>query len=193
VRWRHAIAGGVFVAVGFEVAKSLLAWYLGQVPTFAVVYGAFATLPILLVWIYLGWVIVLLGAVVAAYAPSLQMRVVRWPDLPGSRFHMAVAVLRELAQAQSTASRGLSSTELSLALRTDPLQIEPVLETLIGIDWVARLDEGGDARCVLLCTPDKTPAQPLLSQLLLDPAAALSGFTERAGFSKMTLSDLIAR
>ncbi|MDH5539248.1 MAG: YihY family inner membrane protein [Rhizobacter sp.] len=193
VRWRHAIAGGAFVATGFEVAKNLLAWYLGQVPTFAVVYGAFATLPIFLVWIYLGWVIVLLGAVVAAYAPSLQMRVVRWPDLPGSRFHMAVVILRELAQAQAGPGRGSSSTDLSLALRTDPLQIEPVLDTLVGIDWVGRLDEGGDARYVLLCVPEETPALPLLSQLLVDPAVALRSFAERAGFAEMKLSDLIAR
>jgi membrane protein len=84
VRWRHAVAGGLFVSVGFEVAKKGLAWYIAQVPTFAMVYGAFATLPILLLWIYLGWVIVLLGAVIAAYTPSLLMRVTRWPS--GSRF-----------------------------------------------------------------------------------------------------------
>ena len=46
------------------------------VPTYSVIYGAFATLPIFLLWIYLGWVVVLLGAVIAAYAPSLAMRVV---------------------------------------------------------------------------------------------------------------------
>ena len=90
VRWRHAIAGGLFVSVGFEVAKKALGWYLGQVPTYAMVYGAFATVPIFLVWIYLGWVIVLLGAVIAAYAPSLQMRVTRCPTrrlaaAPGGR------------------------------------------------------------------------------------------------------------
>ena len=48
-------------------------------------------LPIFLIWIYVGWVIVLLGAVIAAYAPSLQMRVVRWPGGPGSRFQLALA------------------------------------------------------------------------------------------------------
>ena len=53
VRWRHAIAGGVFVSAGFEVAKKLLGWYLAQVPSYAVVYGAFATVPILLIWVYL--------------------------------------------------------------------------------------------------------------------------------------------
>ena len=66
VRWRHAWAGGLFVALGFEAAKAGLAWYLEAVPTYSAVYGAFATLPILLLWIYLGWVIVLLGAVIAA-------------------------------------------------------------------------------------------------------------------------------
>ena len=68
VRWRHAIAGGVFVAIGLEVAKRVLAWYVGLMPTYSMVYGAFATVPIFLLWIYLGWVIMLLGAVIAAYA-----------------------------------------------------------------------------------------------------------------------------
>ena len=193
VRWRHAIAGGIFVAAGFEVAKKLLGWYLGQVPSFAVVYGAFATLPIFLVWIYLGWVIVLLGAVVAAYAPSLKMRVARWPDGPGSRFHLAVAVLRQLDQAQTQPGHGLNASDLSERLRTDPLQIEPILDTLVAIDWVGLLDEAGNARYVMLCDPAKTPAERLLSQLLLEPASSLEAFWQRAGFDEMTVAELMAR
>jgi membrane protein len=191
VLWRHAISGGVFVAAGFEVAKRGLAWYLSQVPTYAMVYGAFATLPIFLIWIYLGWVIVLLGAVIAAYAPSLQGRVARWPDVAGSRFQLAVAVLRELMQALARPGRGLSATELSVALRIDPLQTEPILETLLAIDWVGRLEEESNPRYVLLCDPAKTAAQPLLSQLLLEPSAALSGFWKRAGFGAMTVRELV--
>ena len=61
----------MFAAIGIELAKRLLAWYLGMVPTYSVVYGAFATVPILLVWIYVAWLVVLLGAVIAAYLPSL--------------------------------------------------------------------------------------------------------------------------
>ncbi len=67
----HAWAGGVFVAAAIELAKRVLAYYLSLVPTYSVLYGAFATVPILLVWIYVAWVIVLLGAVIAAYLPSL--------------------------------------------------------------------------------------------------------------------------
>ena len=45
VQWGHAWAGGLFVAVGFEVAKRVLAWYLSLVPTYSAVYGTFATVP----------------------------------------------------------------------------------------------------------------------------------------------------
>lgn len=192
VRWSHAMAGGVFVAVGFELAKRGLGWYLRQMPSYSMVYGAFATVPIFLVWIYLGWVIVLLGAVIAAYAPSLQMRIVRLPDGPGSRFHLAVTILRTLQRARAEGGRhGLSLTELSERLRTDPLQIEPILETLVAIDWAGRLDEGTQ-RYVLLCDPETTPATPLLSQLLLAPSPTLRPFWEKAGFGQMTLAELIS-
>ena len=192
VRWRHAIAGGSFAAVGIEIAKRALGWYLAQVPTYSVLYGAFATVPIFLIWLYLGWVIVLLGAVVAAYAPSLQMRVTRWPDGPGARFQLAVAVLRVLDATRSQGVAGLHLDALSGALRTDPLQIEPIVDTLVELDWVGRLDESGNPRHVLLCDPAATPAQPMLAKLLIEPSAALNGFWRRAGFDAMTVRELLA-
>ncbi len=191
VQWRHAIAGGVFVAIGMDLAKRGLAWYLAQVPSYAMVYGAFATVPIFLVWIYLGWVIVLLGAVTAAYAPSLQMRVTRWPEGPGSRFHLALAVLRELHRAQSVLRRGLSATQLSTLLRTDPLQIEPILDELMAMDWVGRLDEAGQPRFVLLCDAATSPAEVLVSRFLLEPTPEFAAFWKRASFSEMRLLDLL--
>ncbi len=191
VRWRHALAGGVFVAVGFEMAKKLLAWYLQQVPTYSVMYGAFATVPIFLIWLYVGWVIVLLGAVIAAYAPSLQMHATRRPATPGYRFELAVALLRQMALAKAGGGHGLTSEQLSTALRTDPLQVEPTLEMLLSIDWVGRLEEEGSPRYVLLCDPQTTPAQPLLTQTLLTPSPALRAFWIRAGFAELRLGDLL--
>ena len=191
VRWRHALAGGISAAAGIELAKRLLGWYLAQVPTYSLVYGAFAVVPILLIWIYLAWVIVLLGAVVAAYAPSLRMGVKRWSAGPGAQLQLAIAVLRELVRARADGDRGLAAAQMSLALRTDPLQTEPVLDTLVAFDWVGRLDEGGDPRFVLLCDPAHTPAQPLLSQFLLEPSAQARGLWHRAGFDVMTLQELL--
>jgi membrane protein len=193
VRPRHAVAGGAFVAIAFEGAKAGLAWYLTVMPMLSAVYGAFATLPILLLWIYLSWVIVLLGAVIAAYAPSLHMRVVRQPDTAGHRFAMALVMLGALARAREQPGNGLTVAQLSEGLRTDPLQIEPILETLAAIDWIGRLEEAGDARYVMLCDPAKTPARRLLSQLLLEPTPSLNAFWEHAGFDEMMVADLMAR
>ena len=191
VRWSHAALGGVFVAVGFELAKRGLAWYLGLAPTYTTIYGAFATVPILLSWIYLGWVIVLLGAVVAAYAPSLQMRVVRQRHTPGWRFLLALAVLRELAQARQGPARGIAVVELCERLRLDPLQVEPVLEQLQGMDWVGVLEEPGLARHVLLVDPAHTPVAPLVQTLLLSVRSEDDPFWQYTGLSQMRLADAL--
>lgn len=191
VRWRHAMAGGLFVSAGFEVAKKALAWYVSSVPTYSTIYGAFATVPIFLLWMYLGWVIVLLGAVVAAYAPSLQMRVVRQPNTPGYRFSVALAVLGELAAQRDADRRGLSLSEIAAALRIDPLQIEPVVDLLMARDWVARLDEEGAQRHVLLCDPQRTPAAALVDAMLLQPDDRVQGFRQAAGVDRMMLAALL--
>ena len=192
VRWAHAAAGGVFVALGFELAKRGLAWYVGLVPTYSVVYGAFATLPILLLWVYLGWVIVLLGAVIAAYAPSLAMRVVRLPDRPGERFALAVALLKALNASRSTDQPGLSADALAGSLRVDPLQIQLVLEALRELGWCGRLDEEGAQRHVLLIHPPHTPAQPLVDRLLLQDQRKTQAFRQRTGMAGLTVADLLA-
>jgi membrane protein len=191
VRWRHAWAGGVCSAVGFELAKKLLGWYLTSVPTYSMIYGAFATVPILLIWIYLGWVIVLIGAVIAAYAPSLKMRVKRWPDAPGGRLQLAISILRALVKAQAAGRGGLGGNQLAQNLSIDPLQIEPILECLIGFDWLGQLEEGNDPRFVLLCDPALTLAQPLLSQLLMEPTPEALGLWQHAGFDRLTLQALL--
>jgi membrane protein len=191
VRWRHAWAGAVFVALGFEVAKRALAWYVQSVPGYSMVYGAFATLPIFLLWIYLSWLIVLLGAVIAAYAPSLAMRVVRRPDRPGERFALAVALLQALTAARGADHRGLSAETLAGQLRTDPLQVEPVLDDLLALGWCGRLDEPGAQRHVLLIDPANTAAQPLLDRLLLQDTDNTAQFRQRSGWAGLSVADLL--
>ncbi len=191
VRWSHALIGGVFVAIGFAGAKRLLALYFGTVPTYNMIYGAFATVPIFLIWIYLSWVIVLLGAVVVAYAPVAGTQIARWPAGPGSRFHLALAIVGALRRAEEAGAAGLSAGALSRTLSTDPLQIDPLLDTLIGIDWVGRLDEPGEARYVLLADPAKAPAEPGIAALLLEPAPDLARFWKEARFDQMKLGDLL--
>jgi membrane protein len=186
VRWRHAVAGGVFVALAIELAKGALGWYVRTVPGVSAVYGTFATLPILMLWLYLVWVIVLLGAVIAAYAPSLRMRVARRAALPGRRFELALQLLALIRE-----HHGASMGSMAERLRLDPLQIEPVLDQLAAMDWVGRLDEAGSARYVLLRDPAQAPAEALVDHFLLAPGGVADGFRRQAGVERMTLADLL--
>ncbi|MEN9396208.1 MAG: hypothetical protein RLZ81_738 [Pseudomonadota bacterium] len=194
VRWGHAWLGGLFVASGIELAKKLLSLYLSKVPTYSVIYGAFATVPILLVWIYLSWVIVLLGAVIAAYLPSLLSGVASRPATQGWRFQLAVEALQHLAMARSRPDKGLTVLQLAQALQADPLQVEPVMDSLSALDWVGLLDEsleGGAARYILLADPDATPLQPLLQALLLPHADAPQHPWKDRLLSPLNLRDLL--
>jgi membrane protein len=191
VRWRHAATGGLFVAAGVEVAKRTLGWYLSVGPSYSTIYGAFATVPIFLLWIYVSWLIVLLGAVLTAYAPSLQMRMVRHGRRPGQGFALALEIVRRLHDAQQGGARGLASYEIAQGLRIDPLQIESALETLVGLDWVGRLDEEGVGRYVLLCDPGRTPLQPLVDAMLLAPIEALAAARHRMNVAEIGLHEVL--
>ncbi len=196
VAWSHALIGGLFVAIGVDVAKRLLALYLGLIPTYAAVYGAFATVPILLVWIYLVWVIVLLGAVIAAYLPSVLSGVARRDDDPGWRFGLAVQVLQLLQRSRAPLAGGVSSDQMARQLRADPLALEGVLETLKSLQWLGQVsaaqgsDEAEVARYLLLPDPAKTPLQPLLERLLLAATPELTALQRRSAWSGLRLADL---
>jgi membrane protein len=194
VRRGHAWAGGLFAAIGIELARRLLAFYIGSVPTYSLVYGAFATFPILLVWIYVAWLIVLLGAVIAAYLPSLVAGTRRPGGGHGWQFQLALEVLRELHRARASARRGLSAPQLAVALALDPLQLEPVLETLVALDWIGRVNEVEDeeeTRYILLADAQATALEPLMRNLLLPHSEATAKLWKSGQLSSVYLKDVI--
>jgi len=70
VRWRDAAAGGAFAALSFALLQRFFELYLAYSPSYRAVYGTFAVVPIFLLWVYLSWAIVLLGAVLTAILPE---------------------------------------------------------------------------------------------------------------------------
>jgi membrane protein len=193
VKWSHAWAGGLFVAVGIGLAKNALGFYLNNVPTYSLIYGAFATLPILLVWIYLAWIIVLLGAVIAAYLPSLLAGAARRGIGHGWQFQLALELLQQLHAKRQTEARGCSASRLAETLQVDVLQLEPALEVLLDLQWIGQLVEGDgkESRYILLVEPERTLIEPLVQQLLLVKTDSTLNAWNAARFSSLTLDQAL--
>ncbi len=171
VRTRHAWAGALFAATGIVLAKKLVTLYFGVVPTYSMVYGVFA-----------------------AYLPSLLVGGGRDAAGPGWQFQLALEVLQQLHQARATARHGLSLPELARQLGVDPLQLEPLLELLVGLDWVGRVNEVEDderTRYLLLADPGSTALEPLLRNLLLAPSEATAALWQASRLSAVSLKDVV--
>ena len=202
VPWRFALAGGVFVALGIELAKKMLGLYLASVPVYSMIYGTFATLPILLVWLYVAWVIVLLGAVVAAYLPSLLAGVHRLPTAQSWDFQLALEALQALGQVRFLPEKGLRLHGLAARLGVEEGQLRRPLEVLTQLDWVgavadvqdgAAMPVDSELRYLLLIDPAATRAQPLFEALLLEHNGATDALWWHCGLDQLMLIDVLQK
>jgi membrane protein len=99
VPWRHALLGAVVTAILFEATKEALAFYVRSFPTYHLIYGTFALVPIFLIWLYVSWLAVLFGAELAASLEFWSGSRWRRDTTVALRFREAVAVARRLTEA----------------------------------------------------------------------------------------------
>ncbi|MGQ0547890.1 MAG: YihY family inner membrane protein [Betaproteobacteria bacterium] len=166
VPWRHALAGAILAGIAFELAKRGFAQYLVRFPTYTLIYGAFATIPIFLVWMYLSWVVVLAGAALTAMLPAYYID--ERKPLAGSDFVDALAVLSALAQAHAD-GRILTLRRLTAQLRLMPHRCEQVLERSRVLGWTARTEKDG---WVLTRDPAGISVTDLFRAFVFDAQAA---------------------
>jgi len=164
VRLVHAAVGGVCAAAMFELMKRAFAFYLTQAPGYTLVYGAFAAVPIFLVWLYLSWVVTLIGAVITALLPEYG-RPVAGGAAEGAPFHVGLAMLRELV---AVWPRPLDAHALLGAARVTAETGRPVLERLAACGTVMQTDAG---RWMLARDPGAVTLADVFRALVLDPGA----------------------
>lgn len=141
VRWDDAAWGGLTGAVLLEASKGGFVWYMRSFPAYETIYGALSTVPIFLLWLYIAWSTVLLGAVVTASLPEWRVgKLIRHGPgelHPAPRLAVALAVLSELMEVNR---RGGGARRRTLVDRVPvgSVVIEGILEQLRDADWVDR-------------------------------------------------------
>lgn len=142
VKWRHAFAGAALSVFLFECVKSGLALYLGSFDSYQKIYGAIALIPILMLWIYLGWTSVLFGASFASSMSAFRYQPVALRLPHGFELYGLLRMLGRFQQARAE-GKGLHSDEIQ---QLEPILTDSLVQDLLGrmaaIQLVSRAESG---------------------------------------------------
>jgi len=148
VRILPALLAGVLAAILFTIAQRVYLGFNVGVGRASWMFGGFAFLPLLLVWIYISWVIMLLGAEVAFALQNLALvREARRGEDPGpaAREALGLAIAAQVARAFRDGNRGEDSEGLAEALRIPVRSVREILSKLQHAGIVAPSAEERDA------------------------------------------------
>ena len=173
VSLRHAFIGGIFAAITFTVARMAFTAVMAQ-SSYSLVYGAFATAPLFLLWIYITWIIVLLGAVITHGMSAYQ--ITEQSQTPTLMKALDILYLFWRAQQEG---RGIAELEIIGANDLLPGRIDAdswrrIRDSLTAAQLLKRLDRGH----YLLCKDLHTVSLAALADLLrAEPGYRLTGLS----------------
>ena len=175
-----ALTGGFVAGVLLELLKAGFGLYLHHFPSYQAIYGALAAVPIFLLWMYLFWAAVLLGAEVAASAPEWRAAQARGrhASCPGDRLALALALIERLRDARRE-GRALKERALRRGLPATPAEIDGALSDLRRARVVERSSRGRWLLSRDLSTLKLADLTEALS-LELDPSEGWSDCAARA-------------
>jgi membrane protein len=164
VRWRDGALGAMIATLTIEILKIGFSIYISATSFYSTVYGALAAIPIFLLWMYIAWMAVLLGAVVAAALPNWRIDG-RMGKVPagGVRLGLSLALIAALARAQrrgETRSTPALAAELGVATTVIDEHIKPLAEA----GFAAHTQSG---RWVLAWSPESATLHDLYNALRL--------------------------
>lgn len=165
VELRHAASGALLAGIAFELAKRAFAVYLANFPTYTLIYGTFATLPVFFVWVYVSWLVVLAGATFTALLPGYRVVTTERNRAPGRELTEALDVLGVLARAQD-GGQVLPLTRIAARAGVMPHRCEVALERCAGLGWAAKTEKDG---WVLSRDADTIRVADVYRAFVLDP------------------------
>lgn len=137
VQWRHALVGALVTAALIELLRRLLGVYVTRFPSYTVVYGAFAALPLLLLWLFALWMSVLVGALVAANLRYWGMPLgPPHAATPAAQFERVVRILAEIVR---SAPERVPSARFRADFDGDPLAADRVATLLASAGYIVRV------------------------------------------------------
>jgi membrane protein len=141
---RSAAVGGVSAAVVWIIAEEIFAKFVAASANYSAIYSSFAVLMLFLLWLYTGWMIVLIGAQLSFFhqCPTAYWSRLLWEQ--GTyvfREELALKVLRVLGHHYLKGDRPLRLPELSSELNIPLSLVEEQVERLIEYGFVGRLQE----------------------------------------------------
>ena len=162
----HALFGALVAAIAFESMNRMFGYYISHFPTYKLVYGAFASVPIFLMWIYLSWLIILFGAEIAA---SLS----HWRTPATKKLSSTTRLLDALRVLQIMVNgfqQGKVSTfpKLSKSLHIGYDELEKILDKLASANMVCKAEGQG---WLLMRDAHHIRASELLHLFVLDSGA----------------------
>jgi len=139
VKWRHAIPGALLAVTMLALARWAMGWYLGSFQSYQKLYGAVAFVPILLLWIYIGWLAVVVGASLASALADFhyQPRRLRLPK--GAELYGLLRMIGRFQQARRNHGQGLSESRLQ--------RLEPMLDITLLQHLLEQMEKINVLRC----------------------------------------------
>lgn len=205
VRFRSAVFGGFIASVLFGFAKVGFAAYIESFAQYNKVYGAIASIPVFLFWVYLAWSIVLYGAEVSYQAQYLPRRGKLWKRAVLSsgdgRMLLAVQALVEVNSAFHDGRKLPNDLELAEQLGCSCVILKPALDAMERAGIIAR----GDSRLMpitLTRTPEKITLSEVRAAVLQDSCALhfpeamermFAAFKATSSGTEVTLAELVVR
>ncbi|MET0582177.1 MAG: YihY family inner membrane protein [Pseudoxanthomonas sp.] len=143
IKIRYAVAGALLATLLLEAIKWALGVYLSSFNSYQNIYGSVAVLPILLLWIYLGWVAILLGASFASAIAAFRYQPASMRLPLGYEFYALLRLLGRFDEARAE-GRGLHSDQI---LNLEPILTDSLAQQLLcqlGDINLLRRDEQGE-------------------------------------------------